>query len=146
MQSAWGKTRDFAKYKSIRKNKLLIEIAPHHTSQECAHCGNIHPDNRLTQAEFICQCCGHKDHSDANASKVIAARGVALVQSEDYAPKVSQRVMRMRKKALGRDGTSRTDPTQDQTPTETMVSRSARKRTPQRSVKSETSATTPNGV
>ncbi|MGO9950697.1 MAG: zinc ribbon domain-containing protein [Dissulfurispiraceae bacterium] len=47
----------FTKYKRLKKEKLNIGIPPHGTSQECSECGHTHPDNRETQAVFICQTC-----------------------------------------------------------------------------------------
>lgn len=79
LQSAWGRIRTYAQYKAPRHNVLCLVVPPHHSSQECAACGHIHPDNRLTQSRFVCQRCGHADHADSNASRVIARRGVQAV-------------------------------------------------------------------
>jgi len=46
-----------------------------YSSQECAACGHVHQDNRVSQSEFVCLCCGNTDHADHNAAKVIAWRG-----------------------------------------------------------------------
>ena len=35
---------------------------------------HIEKDNRKTQAEFICQSCGHSENADKNADKVILNR------------------------------------------------------------------------
>jgi putative transposase len=77
--AAWGKTLTFARYKARRAGKLCIEVPPHFSSQECGHCGHIHPGNRPSQAAFACQCCGYESHADRNAANVIAKRGVAQV-------------------------------------------------------------------
>jgi putative transposase len=74
--SAWGSMGIFLGYKARRRGKLVIEVPAHFTSQECAACGHIHPDNRISQSEFVCQRCKHTDNADHNASKVIAKRGV----------------------------------------------------------------------
>ncbi|MHB1747076.1 MAG: RNA-guided endonuclease InsQ/TnpB family protein, partial [Leptospirillum sp.] len=63
----------------LRNGKLVIKVPPHYSSQECAHCGHIHPDNRPSQAEFVCQRCGLTDNADQNASRVIAQRGIRLL-------------------------------------------------------------------
>lgn len=34
LASAWGKTKEFASYKAHRAGKLVIEVPPHHSSQE----------------------------------------------------------------------------------------------------------------
>lgn len=36
LQSTWGRTLDFTEYKAQRRNKLVLVVAPHHTSQECS--------------------------------------------------------------------------------------------------------------
>jgi ribosomal protein L37AE/L43A len=40
-----------------------------HTSQSCSECGNVHPDNRKSQAVFHCRACGHLENADTNAAK-----------------------------------------------------------------------------
>ena len=79
LHSAWGRIRTYAQYKAPRNNVLFLLVPPHHSSQECAACGHIHPDNRLSQNRFVCQRCGQTDHADHNASRVIARRGVTAV-------------------------------------------------------------------
>ncbi|MHB1565085.1 MAG: RNA-guided endonuclease InsQ/TnpB family protein, partial [Leptospirillum sp.] len=63
----------------LRNGKLVIKVPPQFSSQECARCGHIHPDNRPSQAEFVCQRCGLTDNADQNASRVIAQRGIRLL-------------------------------------------------------------------
>lgn len=76
LSSAWGQTKLFLQYKTRRVGKLAIEVPAFYSSQECGKCGHTHKDNRKSQSEFVCQSCGHTDHADHNAGKVIAARGV----------------------------------------------------------------------
>lgn len=45
-----------------------------YTSQMCPYCGNIDKNNRKTQEDFTCTCCGHKDNADHNASVNIRNR------------------------------------------------------------------------
>ncbi|MDA8111200.1 MAG: zinc ribbon domain-containing protein, partial [Nitrospiraceae bacterium] len=54
----------------------MLKVSPHFSSQECARCGHIHPDNRPSQAVFVCQRCGLTDNADHNASRVMAKRGI----------------------------------------------------------------------
>lgn len=98
LASSWGKNREFAKYKALRANKLVLEVPVHHTSQECSQCGYIHKDNRQTQADFVCQSCGHHANADDNASRVIAKRGVKVVLSGQYKVKDKKQTMRAKKK------------------------------------------------
>jgi putative transposase len=76
LRSMWGMVIVFIRYKGLKKEKLTIKIPPHGTSQECSRCGHTHPDNRETQAEFICQDCGFTANADYNASLVIKKRGI----------------------------------------------------------------------
>ena len=43
----------------------------------------MHGDNRPSQAEFVCQRCGHRDNADHNAAVVIAKRGIQKLLSGD---------------------------------------------------------------
>ena len=79
LNSAWGQIKTYAQYKAPRNNVLFLAVPPHYSSQECAVCGHIHPDNRPSQSRFVCQRCGQTDHADHNASRVIARRGVRVV-------------------------------------------------------------------
>lgn len=60
------------KYKAEQVGIKVITVNPAYTSQKCSVCGHTSPDNRKTQAEFVCQCCGHKENADINAAKNIA--------------------------------------------------------------------------
>jgi putative transposase len=113
--AAWGQTKVFLQYKARRQGKLVIEVSPHFSSQECALCGHIHQDNRVSQAEFVCLSCGNTDHADHNAAKVIALRGVKLLLSGEYVEKKKKRCKITRSK-IGAGGS-------EFTPNETVVSR-----------------------
>ncbi|SCC93027.1 transposase [Thiomonas sp. X19] len=118
LRSAWGKAKEYSTYKALRAGKLCLSVPAQHTSQECATCGHIHPDNRLSQAVFVCQRCGKKDNADHNAGRVIASRGVDRVLSGQYKDKDRKRTMRLRQKSLGPERP-------EVTPMETTVSRGA---------------------
>jgi len=79
LASAWGRTALYLDYKAQRKGKLLIKVPPHRSSQECSACGHTNPDNRQSQALFVCASCGHAENADTNAAKVLAKRGVRLL-------------------------------------------------------------------
>ena len=49
------------------------------TSQECAECEHNHPDNRQSQARFVCVSCGHSDNANRNSALVIAKRAIKLI-------------------------------------------------------------------
>lgn len=101
-----AKTISFLEYKAKRRGKIVIKVPAHHSSQECAECGHIHPDNRKTQSVFLCIGCGNLDNADLNASKVIAKRGIQYLLSKPKA-KTKTRLGISRSKA--RRGISKTD-------------------------------------
>ena len=119
LAAAWGKTVTFTQYKAVKAGKLCIKINPYQTSQECAQCGHIHPDNRVSQSAFVCQACGYQDHADHNAGRVIARRGVRWLLSGKYKPKEINRCGIFRRKADEEIGPVRSE----LTPGESIVSR-----------------------
>ena len=88
--SAWGQTKLFLSYKARKAHKLVVSVAPHHSSQECRACGHTSPDNRTSQSSFVCQDCGHAENADHQAAYVIKARGVDLVLA-GWSPKERKR-------------------------------------------------------
>ena len=98
LESAWGKVKTFTTYKARTTNKLVIAIPPHGTSQECSKCSHTHPDNRLTQATFVCQNCGFTENADFNASCTVKNRGVRMLIAGDISVKQTKRAMRLKKK------------------------------------------------
>jgi transposase len=91
LASTWGKTKEFLGYKARKSGKLAIEVPAFYSSQECAACGHIHSDNRVSQAEFVCQRCNHTGHADHNAAAIIAKSGVRLVLSGACVQKKSKK-------------------------------------------------------
>ncbi len=75
----WHKLEVYTQYKAHQAGKAFFKVAPNHTSQECAHCHHIHPDNRRSQARFPCRSCGHTDNADFNAAKVIRWRAIQYI-------------------------------------------------------------------
>ena len=114
-----GKTVTFTKYKAVKAGKLCIKINPYQTSQECAECGHIHSDNRVSQSRFVCQACGHQDSADHNAGRVIARCGVRSLLSGGYQPKEGKRCRIFRQKEEAVIGPVRSK----STPGESIVSR-----------------------
>jgi putative transposase len=76
LHSAWGMIALFLAYKANHAGKVFIKVSPRFSSQECAKCGHIHPDNRQTQSQFVCRECRHAANADQNAAEVIRKRGV----------------------------------------------------------------------
>ena len=79
LDKGWYKLEEYTKYKSRRACKSFFKVHANYTSQECADCGHIHPDNRKSQDKFICESCGYSENADRNASEVIKKRAIKLI-------------------------------------------------------------------
>ena len=58
--------------------RVVIEVDPRHTSDGCENCGHAARENRVTQAEFACRCCGHRAQADEHAARNLLRAGLAL--------------------------------------------------------------------
>ena len=76
LDQGWGLFRRMLDYKQLWRGGVLIAVRPAYTSQTCAECGHVSPENRVVQAVFSCVACGHTDHADVNAARVILAVGL----------------------------------------------------------------------
>ena len=70
LRSGWYQLEQMLAYKTN-----VIKVPAAYTSQRCHECGHTEKDNRKTQAEFVCQACGHRDNADCNAALNILAFG-----------------------------------------------------------------------
>lgn len=61
----------------------IVKVPAAYTSQTCAVCRNVDPDNRNSQAVFRCTTCGHTAHADVNAAKNVLAAGRAVTACGD---------------------------------------------------------------
>ena len=67
-----------------RKYDIAVStVHSSYTSKMCPMCGCIDDGNRLTQEEFKCIECGHKDNADFNAAKNIRNRVLVTVLREN---------------------------------------------------------------
>ncbi|MFB6822596.1 RNA-guided endonuclease InsQ/TnpB family protein [Streptomyces virginiae] len=70
-----GERRRQLEYKTRLFGSVLVAVAPFHTSQTCAACGQVDPESRKGCGRlFACTHCGHEDDADHNASVEIEAR------------------------------------------------------------------------
>lgn len=146
LASTWGQTKTYLQYKARRQGKLVIEVPPFYSSQECAACGHVHQDNRVSQSEFVCLSCGNTDHADHNAAKVIAMRGVRQLLAGQCVQKEKKRCGITKSKKVGAEG-SRTGCEESQsTPGKTVVSRGGGNTPALWSLTQETPATRPQGL
>ena len=79
LDKGWHKLEVFTRYKAFKAGKIVFKVSAFYTSQECANCSHIHPDNRKSQAWFQCGGCGHIDNADRNASLVIKKKAINLI-------------------------------------------------------------------
>jgi putative transposase len=102
LSRAWGRIAEQLAYKLARQNKLLVQVAPQYSSQECSRCGHTHPDNRDEQ-RFVCQRCGYEAHADLNAAQNVKMRAVARIRSGELqkASKPKKRVAMRRRTDTG---------------------------------------------
>ncbi len=80
LASQWGKAETRLTHKTN-----IEKVNPRNTSRECSNpeCRHISSENRKSQAEFLCEKCGHAEHADVNAAKNILARYLNQPQPED---------------------------------------------------------------
>jgi putative transposase len=77
LDAGWGVFLKILRDKAESAGRVVIEVNPHHTSQQCSKCGHVAAGNRVTQAAFHCLACGHEAHADVNAAINILRAGLA---------------------------------------------------------------------
>jgi putative transposase len=76
--AGWGGFISILRAKAEDAGRILIEVDPRHTSDGCEKCGYAAAENRVTQAEFACQRCGHCAPAEEHAARNILRAGLAL--------------------------------------------------------------------
>lgn len=71
--AGWSRFADMLRYKLAWSGGTLIEVPAQYSSQTCSACGVIDAASRKLEA-FNCTSCGHTDHADLNAAKVLKQR------------------------------------------------------------------------
>jgi putative transposase len=71
--ACWGRLAKFTGYKLAWSGGTLEKVPAAHSSQTCAACGHVDPLSRKGE-RFCCTVCGHRDHADVNAAKVLVQR------------------------------------------------------------------------
>ncbi|MBD3144075.1 IS200/IS605 family element transposase accessory protein TnpB [Microbispora camponoti] len=85
LDAGWGVFLRVLAYKAESAGRELIAVNPANTSRSCSRCGHCAEENRVTQARFRCQACGHEAHADVNAAKNILRAGLALRDAAEAA-------------------------------------------------------------
>jgi putative transposase len=96
LRVAPGKAKQRFKNALAKRGKGLVDATAAYSSQECSKCHDIHADNRKGEA-FKCLECGHEDHADTNAAKVIQQRGLKSVRKETVVQKTPKKTVTGRK-------------------------------------------------
>jgi putative transposase len=76
--AGWGRFVSILRAKADEAGRIWIEVDPRHSSDGCEACGHAAPENRVSQAEFVCQHCGHTAQADEHAARNLLRAGLAL--------------------------------------------------------------------
>lgn len=71
--AGWSSFCRMLKYKLPATGGALVEVPAHYSSQTCPACGVVDAASRSGDV-FRCVACGHLDHADLNAAKVLLSR------------------------------------------------------------------------
>ncbi|MFC7264173.1 RNA-guided endonuclease InsQ/TnpB family protein [Streptomyces lutosisoli] len=75
LDKGWHSFELAVRNRARRTGAVVRTVNPAHTSTTCPACGHVHPDNRKSQAKFVCTVCGHTGHADTVGAKNTLARG-----------------------------------------------------------------------
>jgi len=76
LAQGWGELHRQLSYKTSWYGSALTVVPAAYSSQTCSVCGIVDAESRESQARFRCTACGHAEHADVNAARVILARAV----------------------------------------------------------------------
>jgi putative transposase len=74
LDAGWRQFANMLLAKAEEAGRAVVFVNSQYSSQTCAACGHVAPDNRRSQALFVCVRCGHSDHADVNAAKIVLKR------------------------------------------------------------------------
>ena len=78
LAQGWGEFERHLAYKADWYGSRVVKVSAQHSSQTCSACGTVHAESRESQARFRCVTCGHTEHADVNAARVILGRALAV--------------------------------------------------------------------
>jgi putative transposase len=78
--ASWGELFSKIEWKAAKVGKPVLSVNPKFTSQECSACHHVSKSNRDGE-KFVCEECGHIDHSDTQASRTILRRANLKLRS-----------------------------------------------------------------
>ncbi len=71
--AGWSMFSRMLRYKLEATGGTLVEVPAQYSSQTCPKCGVVDKASRWGES-FCCVACGHRDHADLNAAKVLLSR------------------------------------------------------------------------
>jgi putative transposase len=71
--AAWSKFAQMLRYKMAWSGGQLVEVPAAYSSQTCSACSHVDAGSR-DRERFCCVACGHTDHADLNAAKILKTR------------------------------------------------------------------------
>jgi putative transposase len=71
--AGWSQFANMLRYKLTWSGGSLVEVPAQYSSQTCSVCGVVDAASRRGE-RFDCIACGHTDHADLNAAKVLKTR------------------------------------------------------------------------
>jgi IS605 OrfB family transposase len=71
---SFSQLRLFIAYKAKIAGVRVYVVPAYYSSQTCNVCGHVSKSNRVSRDDFHCKSCGHAEHADTNAAKVISKR------------------------------------------------------------------------
>ena len=74
LDAGWSMLAEQLRYKLAWSGGTLVEVLAAYSSQTCSACGCVDAESRPSQSVFCCLSCGHRDHADLNAAKVLLGR------------------------------------------------------------------------
>ena len=74
--AGWGQLVQFMAYKAERAGRVVVQVDPQYTSQNCSHCDKLVPKT-LSERIHRCPHCGYTADRDVNAALNILKRALA---------------------------------------------------------------------
>ncbi len=74
LDQGWSMFERMLEYKLNEHGGQVVPVPAPGTSHTCSACGHTDPESRTSRNLFRCVKCGHTEHADVNAAKVILQR------------------------------------------------------------------------
>ena len=81
-EAGMGETNRIIHRECERAGIPFLPVSAAGTSQTCTRCGYKDPENRESQAVFLCKTCGFRDNADFSASRIVSNRAYVAYFNE----------------------------------------------------------------